>query len=210
MDREEHGRPEAEAVKSAGAGSTASAPVDADMEGRTRVQAVTIKTGKNARGSWARYDVTFEDGRRAGTFSKSIGEHAERAKASGALVVPMIEKTDKGYNLSAFEAVTSTPPASAAPAPADEPVAGPETILTVRATDTANGQRWVIQTSKRQVIATDEALATQAIEARKAKVGLVPIFEVVPVEKGGSFNRLTNWQIAESAPAEGEVRDADR
>lgn len=182
-----HDAPASSAPKSA-------APASAD--GRTKVKSVAVKTGENKRGKWTRFDVTFEDGRRAGTFHESIGKHAQHAMDSGAQVIPIIEHGEKGDTLVEFRDLSAaTPSTAAAAAPPDEPVNGPETILTARKADTPNGPRWIIQTSKRQVIATDEVLANQATEARKAKQGLIPVFEVVPVEKGGSFNRLINWTI---------------
>ena len=172
------------------------APV-VDPLGNTKVKDVQKRTGKNARGEWTLYIVKFEDGREGTTFSASVGIHAQNAQKSGALVHPEIVDGEKDGNVT--HTLKELGPIAKAPEPSapDEPVAGPEKILTVREAKTPMGSRWVIQTSKRQVIATEEVLATQAVEARKANVGMVPIFKVVAGDKGALFNCLTNWQSVE-------------
>ena len=185
----------------AGSSSTAATEAKADMPapvvdplGNTTVRRVTTKDGRKKNGDkYVLYMVEFADGRKGSTFSESVGRHAENAKRTDALVHPVIEKEGEYFTLKEFGPIAKAPE----PQAPDEPVDGPEKILTVREAKTASGSRWMIQTSKRQVIATDEVLATQAVEARKANVGMVPLFEVVAGDKGALFNRLTNWQPVE-------------
>jgi len=200
----EHGQADEPAKGAHAAGAAPASAAAPAPDGITTVTKVTPVPGETNGRKWTRWDVVFGDGRSASTFSESIGKHAQHAMASNAKVKPELKNDGRGDKLMAFGSLEAPKPETPAePAHPDEPVNGPEKILTVREAKTANGSRWVIQTDKRQVVAVDEALASQAIEARKMNVGLIPIFDVVPVEKEngtGFFNHLKNWQIVEGIP----------
>jgi len=158
----------------------------------------TIKKGK----PWKRYGVTFADGRGGGTFDSTLGERCVAARAAGVKIVPVLDKTEKGYDLRDLK----DPPVTVAPPvahPADEPVTGPEKILAVRDVVTPNGPRWVIQTEKRQLATDKEDLAKAAKAAREGSAALLPHFDVMPTTHG-PINRLLGWVSAPWAqPATG-------
>lgn len=167
-------------------------------DGSTLVKDVTEKSGKSAKGPWTYYDVVFADGRKGRTFSEALGAEAKVAKGSQARVWPAIEQGEKGMNLKSL----GEAPSPATPIEPDEPVMGPEKILTVRTVKTAAGPRWIVQTEKRQVVTDEELLATMADEARKTGIGLVPAFKVVS-GRGGSVNKLSGWE--EPAATDGDA-----
>lgn len=216
VERDEHapGAGEKEAAP-VGSGQTAAAAAASQQsgqaskpsglpEGATKVKKVTPKSGTNARGPWTRWDILFEDGRRAGTFSKTDGEHAERAEKSGAYVIPNIKKTDKGHDLTGFEkwpsqAAAAKPEEKAHP---EEPIDGPEKILTVRKINTEAGVRFNIQTDKRELVTDNERFADMAVAARNQKIGLTPKIEIVErTQDGKKFNKLL--ALTPEKPVEG-------
>jgi len=156
----------------------------------TRVKSVVRKKGTNARGDWLLFTVKFEDGRSATTFSKTDGEHAERAEKAGALVRPRIVKSDKGNNLDGFDPLKQEAPKEEAhpKAEQDEPIAGPEKILTIREIRTDAGLRWAIQTGKRIVLTDKVKHVEDAQSARQENMGLTPEVEIVEGK-----NRLLGW-----------------
>lgn len=165
-------------------------------EGATKVKNVTTKEGANERGPWLKYSIYFEDGRQASTFSKTDGEHAEAAHKSGASVIPKIKKDGKFFNLDGF---VPWPKKEAErkedhPNPhQDEPINGPEKVLTMRETTTANGKRWFIQTEKRVLITDKQQHIDDANEARKEGMPLTPKVEVIETS-AGKTNRLLAWE----------------
>jgi hypothetical protein len=164
-------------------GSSAAAPATAEgqPEGATTVKNVTTKEGTNDRGAWLKYSIYFHDGRQASTFSKTDGEHAERAHKSGAMVIPKIKKDGKFFNLEGFLPWPKKDERKEEhPNPhQDEPLNGPEKILTIRETKTETRTIWFIQTEKR-VLITDKAQHVEdANEARKEGMGLTPRIEVI-------------------------------
>jgi hypothetical protein len=190
----------------------------------TKVKAVDVKNGtKKVAGKpdkpWTRYDVTFEDGRKGNTFSKSDGEHAIRARDGQAMVVPKIEKTEHGFDLKGFipldqaqKAAKEEKAAQSGPVQ-DEPVDGPEDVLVVRTKSTEQGDRFIIQTNKRELVSDQAKHADDATSARDRKKGIVPVFEVVEGATGRKINRLLSFTVdgdpapaaetaAETAPAE--------
>ncbi len=190
------GRTESAQGSSHGSGSAAAgAPAggaSGQPEGATKVKNVTTKEGSNDRGPWLKYSIYFEDGRQASTFSKTDGEHAESAHKSGASVIPKIKKDGKFFNLEGF---VPWPKKEAErkedhPNPhQDEPLNGPEKILTIRETKTETRTIWFIQTEKR-VLITDKAQHVEdANEARKEGMGLTPRIEVIEGK-----NRLLGWE----------------
>lgn len=211
VEREEHSTHEQRAseAKPAGSGRTESAQgssqssgsaaagapaggASGQPEGATKVKNVTTKEGSNDRGPWLKYSIYFEDGRQASTFSKTDGEHAESAHKSGASVIPKIKKDGKFFNLEGF---VPWPKKEAErrddhPNPhQDEPLNGPEKILTIRETKTETRTIWFIQTEKR-VLITDKAQHVEdANEARKEGMGLTPRIEVIEGK-----NRLLGWE----------------
>jgi hypothetical protein len=213
------GRSEAAQGSGQGSGAAPQQGASGQPEGATKVKSVSTKKGENARGPWTKYSIKFEDGRSASTFSKTDGEHAEHAKESGAYVIPKIKKEGDFFNLECFEPWPKKEPAAKKEehpnAHHDEPVEGPEKILTIREIKTEAGTRWAIQTDKR-VLMTDKAQhIDDANEARKEGMGLTPKIEIVE-----GRNRLLAWEEtipmhaaeaadksggapAENAPAEG-------
>ncbi len=186
------GRTESAQGSSPAAGSAAKPGADGQPEGATKVKNVSKKEGSNDRGPWLKFSITFEDGRQASTFSKTDGEHAERAKEAGASVIPKIKKDGKFFNLEGF---LPWPKKEAErkedhPNPhQDEPLNGPEKILTIRETKTETRTIWFIQTEKR-VLITDKAQHVEdANEARKEGMGLTPRIEVIEGK-----NRLLAWE----------------
>ncbi len=156
---------------------------------------MTQKSGKKGDKPWTRYTVLFADGRSGVTFSASLAKEAE--ERVGAPCRPDLLVGEKGTDFRGWLPApdVQTEPAGVTPAAhTDEPVDGPEQVLTVREAKTDKGSRWIIQTSKRQLISDQEAHATAAIEARKQKLGVVPSFEVVKTQSG-SANRLTGLVV---------------
>jgi hypothetical protein len=173
--------------------------------GTTTVQNVTQKKGASAKGPWTRYFVKFADGREGVTFSATLGTEAEVAQQSGAPVNPEIVKTDKGSDLKGWQPVAITSAPAPEPHVPDEPVDGPEKVLTVREIKTDRGSRWVIQTAKRQLITDKHEHAEMAVEARGAGIGIVPTYDVVASPSGGApANRLTSLLCEVAPPAERE------
>lgn len=213
IDTTKDAEPAAAASSSANGAATAASQPAVAADGRTTITDVKTSKGSNARGEWTLYKVKFADGRQGGTFSDSIGKHAINAKESGAAVIPKIEQDSKGFQLMGFTPLKDA--AKAEQDPKDEPVSGPEKILTVRAAKTEPGQPqiWLIQTDKRQVVTDEEPLAQQATSARSEKVGLIPIFEVVDRTRDGvtvgKINKLKNWTIVETTPASGPSERLD-
>lgn len=185
------GRTEA-AQGSSGGQSSGSAPASGQPEGATKVKNVTTKDGSNDRGPWTKYSIYFEDGRQASTFSKTDGEHAERAKASGAMVIPKIKKDGKFFNLEGFAPWPKKEEQRKEEHPDarhDEPIDGPEKILTVRKIETDAGTRWAIQTSKRVLMTDKSQHVDDANEARKENMALTPRIEIIE-----GRNRLLAWE----------------
>jgi hypothetical protein len=204
------GRSEGAQGSSQGAGSQGGQPAASGQpagkaglpEGATTIKSVSTKKGENARGPWVKFFIKFEDGRSASTFSKTDGEHAERAKESGAHVIPKIKKEGDFFNLECFEPWPKKEKKEEHPnAHEDPPISGPEKILTMRETNTENGKRWFIQTDKRVLITDKEQHISDAQEARKENMSLTPKVEIIDGK-----NRLLAWEetIAMHA-AEGEA-----
>jgi hypothetical protein len=162
---------------------------------------VAVKTGTKNNKPWTRYEVKFSDGTKGSTFDAKLGEQAEAARVSGQPVRPDLVKGEKGTDFRGWLPLASAPEA----APVDEPVNGPEGILTVRKVSTDRGDRWDIQTEKRRLLTDNETLALMATEARKAKppIKLLPVFEVIATNSGGGkVNKLLRFD--EPAAAERE------
>jgi hypothetical protein len=190
----------AAAQQAAAGGAAASAP--SGEAGTTKVKKVFVKTGqKTTGGEWTRYDVHFADGRKGSTFSTKDGELAQKACAAGSLVRPRLVQQEKGVDLAGFDPVVVQ-----APAAADEPISGPETILTIRKVKTEQGDRFIIQTDKREVVSAEAVHADEAVAARKASLRLTPKVEVIEsTDKKRKINRLIEWlperPYAEAKPA---------
>lgn len=190
---------EVERDEHAPAGRSSSAPpapaVAAD--GNTTVTDVSTRQGKSKNGkTWTLYTVTCADGRKGTTFDSHLADEALEYKEHGRVVHPEFETTAKGTNLVGFSAVPSAGAVIDAETVAepDEPVNGPEKILTIRNVATVDGSRWVIQTEKRQVVTADEKIA-QMLETVKAEgKRIVPTFEVV-TKNGKSANRLIEFGV---------------
>ncbi len=171
--------------------------------GCTYVLRVTTKTGTNKQGQWTNYRAEFADGRVAGTFSDTLGPQLQAAAREPRIPVnPQLVPGKKAGTLD-LEALLPIPAAEPAHVP-DEPVTGPEKVLTVRKLDTDQGTRWVIQTDKRQLVTDQETLADACVMARKVGVGIVPLFQVLPPRTAGSppVNKLTGLQPQESPARE--------
>jgi hypothetical protein len=173
--------PAAAEKSSPAAAAAASAPTVAD---------VTIKTGKKGDKPWKRFEVTFSDGSRGSTFDTRLGEQAQAAKASGQAVWPDLVKGEKGTDFRGWLPLPASEPAFENP-----PVTGPEKIIVVRHKATARGDRWIINTDKRELLTDDQTLADFADTARKAKptVALIPVYEVGEVD-GKKFLKLTRFE----------------
>ncbi len=166
--------------------------------GTTTVASIKEKTGKKGDKPWARRTVLFADGREAVTFSDSLTAQLEAARVSQEPVNPDILLTDKGKDLRGLLPVVMASIQTEAPEPAqepDEPVDGPEPVLTVRKLTTERGDRWVIQTKKRQLVTQNEEHANAAVEARKAGLGILPSFEVIRTSAGHPLNRLKSFLV---------------
>lgn len=213
VEREEH------EPQSAGSGQTQAAAAAAEQGAvsdmtPTKVKSVDVKTGvKKTPGKpdkpWTRYDVVFADNRRGNTFSKSHGEHAIRARDTHALVVPDLRKTEHGFDLVGFipldKAQEARETAQSATqqggqqqtetAHEDEPVNGPENVLVVRQVKTEHGDRFRIQTNKRELVSDLAGHADEASAAREAKRGIIPEFEVIEGKGGQRINRLIRFKV---------------
>lgn len=199
-----HGRTQGADSQGAPAASQAAhgQPVAQLADGVTTVRDVTVKKGKSAKGEWTRYYVTFADGRDGVTFSGTLGEQLLAAKGTPEPFNPVLEKGDKGTDLKGLGPVAVSSAAPPEPQHPDEPVEGPEKVLTVRRVDTDNGQRWVIQTGKRTLVTDQEAHATAAVDARKDGLGVVPSFETLRSASGATANRLLSLVV--EVPADRE------
>lgn len=192
-----------------GTGSASAAPATAPgaqptvqlAPGVTFVKSVGVKKGKSGERSWTRYFAVFADGRDGVTFDVTVGKALQDAQTAQTPVHPDIVKGDKGNDLKGLLPVVAPEPVHQ-----DEPVDGPEKVLTVRKLETDHGPRWVIQTDKRQLMTDQEAHANAATQARKDQRGIVPTFEVIPAKSGvGSVNRLTAMVV--ETPAAGDIEE---
>jgi hypothetical protein len=65
----------------------------------TAVTKVETKNGKGNKGPWTKYTVSFADGRKASTFSASIGTQAQVFAQTGEAVIATTTRGDYGLNL---------------------------------------------------------------------------------------------------------------
>lgn len=205
VDRDEH-QPgaDAAAARPVGSGATPAAQPQpappagqpsAAADGVTTVADVKYKSGTKNNKPWKYADVKFADGRAGRTFDTGLHARAEELKQNAAPCNPDLNKTDKGCDLNGFLPIVKPEPVHE-----DEPIAGPEKILTVRKVDTDAGPRWIVNTDKRVVVTDQEAHATAATEARAAGHGLLPVVEVLRKEGHQPVNKLLSWGAA-PAPA---------
>jgi hypothetical protein len=191
-----------------GTSATEPAATAVSADGSTKVVdfKVSSKAASGDDKGWVKYAVKFEDGREASTFDKPLQTEAARLKSSGEPCRPIIEKTDgkggKVYtNLKGFEQIAAVVPAEPPPPP-DEPVSGPEKVLTVRKVSTDKGDRWVIQTDKRQLVTDVEQYVTESIQARKDNRGIVPVFDAIPTPGGHTANKLKSLSVVDLVPVD--------
>jgi hypothetical protein len=198
-------------------GQLSAQPAAPTAPGTTTVASVQVKKGKSPKGEWTRYYAKFADGRDGVTFDKTLGatlqDAAPGGPAAGSPVNPEIRKGEKGNDLLALLPVVPPEPAQQP----DEPVDGPEKVLIVRKVETDRGPRWYIQTDKRQLVTLIEQHAKDAVDAREAKRGIVPVFETVKSEASGVvYHKLTafaveDFPVVESVPeAEPELETYER
>ncbi len=165
-------------------GAPGTQPTAAPAPGVTTVKSVKVTTGKNKQGEWTKYWVVFEDGRNGSTFSDTLGrEFQAAAKADPKTPVnPDLVQTEDGkyWNIRGLLPLVVASAPAEEPQHPDEPVAGPEKILVVRPVSTEHGDRWIIQTDKRELVTDKEAEAEEARKARDKKLGILPDFDVVP------------------------------
>lgn len=69
------------------------------LEGPFTITDVKEKSGSNAKGPWTQYAVTFSDGKRASTFSKTHGELAIGAHRLGSAVLRRLERQGDFLNI---------------------------------------------------------------------------------------------------------------
>ncbi len=227
VERDEDHQPGgAHAAKAAGSGRTAAvsqsaqgqttapAASQAAGDGVTTVKAVTKKNGKTGGKAWTRIYVTFDDGRAGVTFDTKLGEKLEAARdAQPKLQVrPELEKTAKGVDLKGLlplhgPAEQKTAPAP--PPPEDEPVNGPEKVLTVRKVLRADQTLfYVIQTSKRVLYTDDQSAALACVQARKDGVGIIPSFEKAAwTGQDHQINKLTGLKFEDKPAAPKQERE---
>lgn len=180
-----------EAAKASGSQGPTGQPAAATAPGTTTVKKVTCKAGENAKGKYNNYRATFADGRQGSTFSDTVGKELQALEKSGGPVNPELQQDGKYWNIVALLPIMAAKPEPAPePQHPDEPVDGPEEVLTIREVKTDQGPRWIIQTKKRQLITDSRDLSEAATKARANKVGVVPSFEVIQTSKG-SANKLT-------------------
>jgi hypothetical protein len=181
-------------IVTAGGGGGGGAP----SPGVTHVKDVAVKTGKSKKGDWTLGRVTFTDGRVGSTFDKKIMTACQDAQASGAPVNPLLEMGEKGWNLNGLLPRLAQ---EQEPKP-DEPVTGPEKVLTARKITRQDGTVYVvIQTDKRQLYTAAQPVWEEAVAARKAGLGIVPRFEVGPwVGVDRPVNRLLSFDVETAAP----------
>lgn len=178
--------------------------------GATTVTDVTEKKGgtKNKDGEvkpWTKYTVVFADGRKASTFDSNLAEEARALKQSGAQCTPDVVADGQYTNLKAFLAPAIQHQAFE-PAKSDEPVGGAEKVLTIRKVSTDKGDRFIIQTDKRQLVTENAEWATQMPAIRAAGQGIVPQFETLTSGSGTHVYKLTGFDVVEmpAATADGE------
>jgi hypothetical protein len=190
----------AQQAKPAGRGQSAgAAPIASpqasqpagEATGPVLVTGITSKTGKTQNNKpWTRYEVAFSDGRKGVTFSDTLAGEVQKALDAKLPVNPDLQQTEKGTDLKGLLPVVHPEPVHP-----DEPVNGPEKVLTVRKMDTDKGPRWEIQTDKRRLLTDVEHHATDAVAARHAKRGIVPTFDVLKTATGTPVNKLTSFTV---------------
>lgn len=173
------------------AGTQPAAPLAA---GVTTVLSVDVTSGKKNNTAWTRHFAKFADGRQGVTFSDTLGKTLQEALAGKTPVNPRLEKTSKGWDLKELLPVVAPEPVHE-----DEPVTGPEKVLTVRKVDTDLGVRFIIQTDKRQLVSEKQEHADAAVAARSAKLGVTPKFEVVLGGSGQKVNRCLELVVEHAA-----------
>ena len=86
--------------------------VERRADGSVLVTEVSTKTGKNKTGKpWTMYAITFDDGTSGSTFDEPLAKVAADAKATGALVVPVLEQKGQYWNLVGLAPASATEPA---------------------------------------------------------------------------------------------------
>lgn len=176
--------------------------------GPTTVTDVTEKKGGTKKGDevkpWVKYTVSFADGRKASTFDSKLAEEAQALKKSGALCMPDMVTEGQYTNLKAFLA----PPIeqkSFEPAKSDEPVEGAEKVLTIRKVGTDKGDRYIIQTDKRQLVTENAEWATRMPAIRAAGQGIIPQFDTLTTAAGTHVYKLTGFEVVEMAAQAGAL-----
>lgn len=149
--------------------------------GTTTVAQVIRKAGRSKRGQWLLFIAKFADGREGSTFDKTDGEALEAAAKSGDQVNPQLEQGEKGWQIKSLQPVIADRPLEpVVERGPEEPVDGPEKVLTARKITQADGSvYYVIQTAKRELYTDDAGLAMTAVSARKGGQGVMPTFTVV-------------------------------
>lgn len=162
---------------------------------------------KNADGSegekkpWTKYTVSFSDGRKASTFDSKLADEAKALKQSGAACTPDLVAEGQYTNLKGFLAPAIQHQAFE-PAKSDEPVDGAEKVLTIRKVGTAQGDRFIIQTDKRQLVTDNAEWATQMPAIRAAGHGIIPKFDTLTTGTGTHvYYKLTGFEVVAAAAA---------
>lgn len=167
----------------------------ARADGAVKVASVAErKRGKNKRGDWILWLVTFSDGRKGTAYGDSPEyEKAMTARDSGVFVKPTVVDGQYGPELKALDVM----PDAAAVTVASVTV--PEQILAVR--QVAEGW-YIVQTSQREVVTNDKVVVAtlQTVQAVKGYV-LIAV-EVVtspsgPKQKIVSVNTDVKNEVAE-------------
>jgi len=189
------GQPGASAAPAAG-GATTVMDV-AEKKGGTKDKEGNVKP-------WTKYTVTFADGRKASTFDTKLAEEAQALRKSGAQCTPEMVTEGQYTNLKGFLAPAIVHNAFE-PAKSDEPVTGAEKVLTIRKVSTDKGDRFIIQTDKRQLVTENAEWATQMPAIRAAGHGIIPRFETLTSGTGTHVYKLTGFDVVEMQAQAGSL-----
>lgn len=167
----------------------------------TEKKGATVKKdaeGKETKQPWTKFTVAFADGRRASTFDSKLADEARALQKSGAQCTPDLVADGQYTNLKGFLA-PAIQQQSFEPAKSDEPVDGAEKVLTIRKVGTAQGDRFIIQTDKRQLVTDNAEWATQMPAIRAAGQGIIPKFDTLTTATGTHVYKLTGFEVVAAA-----------
>lgn len=179
--------------------------------GVTTILSVKKYAGKNSRGDYTKYQVFFSNGKKAGTFSDTVGQRAEDLAGTGIHVLPDLRQDGQYLNLEGFIEPGATVPSPQAAQVQDTPKPEKEQpvrekVLTTRPLG-ATGLT-VVQGSEREYVVHDAGVLDDVNLVRAAGGSAIFDYEWKRRTSDGVWVRmLTAVTDAHGAAKEGEVAD---